>query len=141
LKNINEFSQDQIYQLWKSTEAISSPELSKRKRGFESLIEFDVVRRSPLIAYLLATRIVEPDLTLRAYIVRVLASILKTDLPDNLSTEDVRLTLVNYLSQIDLREILALLQLAEIDPYAEEQIIQLLSACSCAGGHLVNIAY
>ncbi|GAI27626.1 unnamed protein product, partial [marine sediment metagenome] len=63
MKNINEFPQDQIYQLWKSTEAISSPELSKRKRGFESLIEFDVVRRSPLIAYLLATRIVEPDLT------------------------------------------------------------------------------
>jgi hypothetical protein len=140
LKNINEFSQDQIYQLWESAEAISSPELSERKRGFERLIEFDVVRRSPLIAYLLATRIVEPDITLRAYIVRVLTGIINPDSPDNLSPEDVRLTLVNYLSQIDLREILALLQLAEIDPYTEEQIIHLLSACSCAGGHLINIA-
>jgi hypothetical protein len=139
LKNINEFSLDQIHQLWESAEAISSPELSERKRGLERLIEFDVVRRSPLITYLLATRIVEPDFTLRAYIVRVLAGILKTDSPDNLSTEDVRLTLVNYLSQIDLREILALIQLAEIDPYAEEQIIHLLSVCSCAGGHLINI--
>ena len=140
MENINEFSLDQIHQLWESAEAISSSELSERKRGFERLIEFDVVRRSPLITYLLATRIVEPDFTLRAYIVRVLAGILKTDSPANLSTEDVRLTLVNYLSQIDLREILALIQLAEIDPYAEEQIIHLLSACSCAGGHLINIA-
>ena len=139
MKNINEFSLDQIHQLWESAEAISSPELSERKRGFERLIEFDVVRRSPLVVYLLATRIVEPDLTLRAYIVRVLAGILKTESPDNLSPEDVRLTLVNYLSQIDRREILALLQLAEIDPYAEEQIINLLCACSCAGGHLINI--
>ena len=139
MKNINEFSLDQIHQLWESAEAISSPELSERKRGFERLIEFDVVRRSPLIVYLLATRIVEPDLTLRAYIVRVLAGILKTESPDNLSPEDVRLTLVNYLTQIDRREILALLQLAEIDPYAEEQIINLLCACSCAGGHLINI--
>jgi hypothetical protein len=122
MKNINEFSLDQIHQLWESTEAISSPELSERKRGFNRLIEFDVVRRSPLITYLLATRIVEPDFTLRAYIVRVLAGILKTDSPDNLSTKEVRLTLVNYLSQIDLREILALIQLAEI------------------GGHLINIA-
>ncbi len=140
LRNLNEFSLDQIHQLWESAEAISSPELSERKRGLERLIEFDVVRRSPLIAYLLATRIVEPDLTLRAYIVRVLAGILKTDSPNNLSPDDVRLTLVNYLSQIDLREIMALLQLAEIDPYAEEQIILLLSACSCAGGHLIFIA-
>lgn len=140
MKNINEFSLDQIHQLWESAEAISSPELNERKRGFERLIELDVISRSPLIAYLLATRIVEPDLTLRAYIVRVLAGILKTDSPDNLSPEIVRYTLVNYLSQIDLREILALLQLAEIDPYAEEQIVHLLSTCSCAGEHLINIA-
>ncbi|MFC2055002.1 hypothetical protein ACFLV7_12015 [Chloroflexota bacterium] len=139
MKKIYEFSLDQIHQLWQSAEAISSPELSERKRGFERLIEFDVVRKSQLIVYLLATRIVEPDLTLRAYIVRVLAGILKTESPNNLSPEDVRITLVNYLSQIGKREILALLQLAEIDPYAEEQIINLLCACSCAGGHLINI--
>ena len=56
MKNINEFSLDQIHQLWESAEAISSSELSERKRGFERLIEFDVVRRSPLITYLLSTQ-------------------------------------------------------------------------------------
>jgi hypothetical protein len=133
-------SSDQVLLIWRFTQALTSPELFERKDGFQRLIELNIINKSPLITYILATRINEVDITLRAYIVNVLANILEQNIRGDENIELTKLTLVDYLSQIGKREIHALIQLVEVDPFANENIVKIMCSSSCAGDYLNKIA-
>jgi len=134
------FSFDQVLLVWRHAQALISPELFERKDGFQRLIELNIINKSPLITYLLATRIKEVDITLRAYIVNVLANILESKIQRDEAIEVTKHTLVEYLSQIGKREIHALIQLVEVDPFTNENIVRIMCSSSCAGDYLNDIA-
>lgn len=134
-------SSDQLFLIWKYAQALTSPKLSDRKDGFQRLIELNIINKSPLIVYLLATRIKEIDITLRAYIIKVLANILELKIPSDVSFSLTQHTLAAYLSQIGKGEIHALIQLVDVDPSSEENIVRILCSCSCAGEYLNEVVF
>ena len=128
-----------INQIWAAAELLISPDLNDRKRGFQSLIELDAVKQNPVIVYLLASKLSEPDFSLRSFIVGVLAGLLDESTLTSDRMQYSRQILVKYLSKISTEELISLLELAEIDPPSMGHVVQLLSSCASAGDQLSKI--
>lgn len=126
-------------EVWAAAEKLISPEILLRWEGLEGLLELKAPRYSPLILYLLCTRIVEPDIDLRARIIEALGDVTQPDNNGNPAPGNVRLILINYLSRIRTRQIYALLQVLVVYPSLEEHVSRLINVCSYANNHLVEI--
>jgi hypothetical protein len=125
--------------IYEAAEAMIASEQAVRRSGLERLIELQVGRVSPLVGYLLATRLMEPDLELRVQIVKALAGILEVDDQGQLPATAVYTSVVHYLAGMRTRTIFALLQAAAFDSSIEPMVAKLLSHCSFAGTHLAEI--
>jgi len=129
--------------IWEALESLASPELMSRITGLKHIIKLDAARQHPLVVYFLMTRITEPDIELRTRIVKLLGSLLGSDVRSSkkavASLETVKKTLTNSLAGMRTRQIFALLQVIEFDKSAEEAVACLLGYCSFAGGHLAQI--
>jgi len=126
-------------EVWGAAEKLIIPELHLRWEGLEGLLELNAPRFSPLILYLLCTRIVEPDIDLRARIIEALGDVTQPDKNGKPAPENVRLILINYLSRIRTRQIYAFLQVLVVYPSLEEHVARLINICSFANNHLVDI--
>lgn len=126
-------------EVWGAAEKLISPELHLRWEGLEGLLESNAPRFSPLILYLLCTRIVEPDIDLRARIIEALGDVTQPDKNGNPAPGIVRLILINNLSRIRTRQIYALLQVLIDYPALEKHVSRLINVCSYANNHLVEI--
>ena len=124
--------------IWEATEALTSSDLLNRIMGLKRLVESSAVQEYSLVAYVLATRIVEPDIELRARIVSALAEVVSID-QSTLRNSGVYKTITSYLAGLRTRQIFALLQVVEFDRSKEESTAELLSYCSFAGEHLGQI--
>lgn len=124
--------------LWQAAEALTAPDLDTRRGGLGHIVEYAVASDSPLIAYILATRIIEPDIELRTRIVKILGGA-STALQEQSIKEPAFSNLPAYLAQMRTRQIFSLLEVVEYDPSAEEAVTALLSLCSFAGVHLGEI--
>ena len=125
--------------VWGAAEALAAPETHLRHQGLDRLMEIGAPRLSPLIAYLLATRLTDPDLKMRTRIVYVLGELLMPDVRGSAAPEPVRHYLAAVLSQMRIRSIFGLLEVAVHDPKAERAIARLLNTCPNAGRHLADI--
>lgn len=122
--------------VWSAAEDLTSPEAATRRAGLERLVEMGAPRLSPLIAYLLATRLTDPDLNLRTSVVQVLSDVLAPNEQGHNSPEAVSRILRAYLSQIRLRPIYALLEVVEVDGNLDRPVARLLNCCPYGGTHL-----
>ena len=125
--------------IWEAAESLTSTDTMKRVNGLERLVEFDAIRQLPLVAYLLATRLEEPDIELRTRIVRYLGSLINSDNFESNPAGRVKETLMVTLSNMRTRQIFGLLQVTVYDKTAEADVMDLLSCCSYAGSHLSEI--
>lgn len=125
--------------VWSAAEALTFPDVSTRRAGLERLAKLNAVRLSPLVAYLVATRLSDPDIELRTRVVQVVAEVLAPDNQGQAAPEPVLQQLKGYLSQMRTRQLFALLQVADFDPSSEPYIAALLNACPYAGHNLANI--
>jgi hypothetical protein len=125
--------------MWLVAEALISPDLGTRRDGFQRLLLLEALSSRPLLAYLLATRITEPDLNLRVDIVRGLGSLLLPAPDGKPVAEEVRRTLTYHLNRMRMRQVFSLLQVWAVTPEAGRQVACLLDACPYAGTYLVNI--
>lgn len=128
-----------LAEIWEAAESLISPDVMIRMSGVERLETYDAVRQLPLIAYLLTTRLTEPDIVLRTRIVKALGCAAGASMSGREPDSSVQKTLIFHLSQIRTREIFALLQVAEYDKATEPCIETLFACCSFAGGHLSQI--
>jgi hypothetical protein len=124
---------------WGAAEYLISPKLQLRWKGLESLIELNAHRYSPLILYLLCTRIGDPDIDLRARVVETLANVIQPDQNGKSAPDNVRVTFLDYFSRIRTRQIYGLLQVLVVYPALEESISRLINACSYANNQLIEI--
>ncbi|MFM8321165.1 MAG: hypothetical protein ACKOC5_09650 [Chloroflexota bacterium] len=122
-------------EIWAAAEALSSPELQTRWVGVRRLIELGAHRTHPLVAYLLATRIMENDMALRARVIEAAADALTAG-----ANPAVFASLTHFLGGMRTRPIYALLQAPIFDTNTEPLVATLLSYCSYAGDHLGEIA-
>ena len=125
--------------LWFAVEKLSSPDPDVRREGVSEIAEFHAARLSPLVAYLVFTRISDPDLEIRKSVVKTLSGILGPDQNGLPAPDEVRINLYTHLSQMDVSYILDLLELAAYSPESESEIKILLKACTHAGDHLADI--
>jgi hypothetical protein len=125
--------------IYDAAEAMISADRMVRWSGVERLIELQAGRVSPLVGYLLATRLEEPDLELRAMVVKALARILDKDDQGHLPKTAVYQSVVGFMSRIRTRTVFSILQAVDFDPSIEPMAVKLLSNCSFAGTHLADI--
>jgi hypothetical protein len=128
--------------VWGACEDLVSPEVTARCRGLDRLLELGAPRLSPLVAYLLATRLAEPDVSLRKRIVHALGVILSPDERGLSAPEGVRRTVGAVLNQMRTASIYGLLEVACSDlevEYLRLDIARLLNNCPYAGQYLAEI--
>jgi hypothetical protein len=125
--------------VWSAAEELTSPNLALRQAALERLAALNAIRLSPLIAYLTATRILEPDLSLRKRVVQLIGNVMAPDENRRPAPDIVIRHLSAYLSQMRTRPIISLLQVGEQDPGLEAAAARLFNACPTAGSHLVDI--
>jgi HEAT repeat protein len=125
--------------VWGALESLTSPDISLRHSGLDTLIQLDAARLSPLVAYTLATRLDDQDIELRARIVGVLAGVLVPDVNGWIAPESLRLHLKQWLAAMRTRQVFALLQVFCHDSSLGAGVATLLNACSYAGNHLADI--
>jgi hypothetical protein len=126
--------------LWSAAEELTSPELDIRRAALERLAAMNAPRLSPLVAYLVASRILETDLSLRKRVVQVLSEILAPDKNGQPAPETVLRHLSAYLAQMRRRSMVALLQVAALDPGLAAMASRLFNVCPYGGSQLAEIA-
>lgn len=125
--------------VWSALEDLTKADPEVRINALEQLIELDAPRFSPVVSYILVTKITESTLELRARIIEVLGKVLAPDENGFPVPEDVRSSLHLYLSGFRTRQIYALLQVSAENNFLEEHVSRLLNACPFAGNHLIDI--
>jgi hypothetical protein len=126
-------------EVWRATEGLSSPDLMVRRESLDRLIILDAARLSPLVAYVVATRIVEPDLELRHRVVEVLGKIFLPNETGKLTPPEVRIQLSAYFMLVEHHGVLRLLEVADAFPDSESQVAAILNVCSQSGAILAEV--
>ena len=125
--------------VWGALEDLTREDVSVRKSALEELIELDAARFSPVVSYILVTRVMEPIIELRANIIETLGLVLLPDKKGFPAPEEARSSLYLYLSSFRTRQIFAMLQASAEYEYVEDHVARLLNACRFAGNHLIEI--
>ncbi|MEA3349206.1 MAG: hypothetical protein U9Q82_01140 [Chloroflexota bacterium] len=124
--------------LWQALEQIASPETSQRYQGLDILLELEVPTRSPLVAYVLATRLTDPDINFRASVIKTLGKIIAPASGEPISLP-ARRYLKGYHSIVGRGTVLATLEVAEIDASVESYIAALYRLWPHTGAILAAI--
>lgn len=125
--------------VWSAAENLSSPISSIRHSSLDQLLQINAPRLSPLVAYLLCTRIIDPDPAFRARVVESLAGVLRPDENGDPAPPEVRDHLMIELSRMRQRHIFAILQVAVGHNEMENHVAILLNANPYSGSHLADI--
>jgi hypothetical protein len=133
------FAVEQSVEFLKATQDLIHPELEIRRSGFDMLTASGAATNSPLLAYLLVSRLAEPDGSLRARIVRELSSLLDLPFNGNRAVNEVIYFLKSNLAQLRHNQIIALLDLVKFDEENYPYVSKVISQCSHAGDHLSEI--
>ena len=119
--------------IWQVAEKISSPDVKARRKALKDLKKTQAARVSPLIAYLLATRILDPDIEFRAQVIEYVASLMVPD-PDGRHAEDeVRSQIFSTMSSLDVSGLMALVEAAVWDDNLVPQVSTLVNYVPSAG--------
>lgn len=125
--------------VWKATESLTSPDSVTRQRGIDALLELGAQRVSPLVAYMIATRLNDPDIYIRRRVAFILADLITTGSNDKQTPDEVRNIVTNYLHNMREATVLDLIEVAVADQYAEKPIFHLFNACPYVGKYLGDI--
>jgi hypothetical protein len=125
--------------VWQASECLTSPDPSTRQRGIDALLELGAQRVSPLVAYLVATCLSDPDIYLRRRVTIIVADLLTPDLNNKQNPEEVRKVVVNYLHNMNEATVFGLLDVAVADPQVERSIYHIFNTCPYVGKYLGDI--
>lgn len=126
--------------VWMAAEQLGSQDVNQRHQAMDELLRTDAPRVSPLIGYLLSTRLLDPDLRLRMRIVESLANVMRRDSEGKYAVDAVRSHIIAGLSYLGEPGVFALLELAVKDQTLLPHISKLLNFMPRAGDTLKNFA-
>ncbi|MFC1936393.1 hypothetical protein ACFLYP_01865 [Chloroflexota bacterium] len=125
--------------VWNAAQELVSPQLDNRQKALEDLVSLEAVRLSPLVAYLVASRLEEPDISLRAKITATLADVLGPDGLGRPAPEQVRSYLIAFLGHIRQSAVEAVLEVVLEDSELRGRISRLFNFSPGVGRHLAKI--
>ena len=126
-------------EVWLAAEKLVSPRAVEREEALDFLVEKGVPAKSPLIAYLLATRISDPDLEVRCHMVKALGDALTGEHQREQLSDNVLKQLQGFLAHLNKEQIIDLLEVSGQYLSAEESLIEIFKLCSYAGNVLSGI--
>ncbi len=126
--------------VWNAAENLAGAEARQRLQALEILVKCGAVRLSPLIVYLVFTRITDPDLEVRKRVIQALHDVLVPDETGKHAPDLVRQHLSAQFIRMRTREIYALLQVLADDPGMLAVVARLLFGNPYAGNHLAELA-
>ncbi len=124
--------------VWRALEGLASPDAQERNRSLDELISLDAPRLSPLVAYMLATRLVDPNIKFRARVIETLGDIISSSNGDKMPIE-VRRHLKAHCTVVGRGTVLAMLEVAEVASSVESQIAAIFNLCSHSGAILTEL--
>lgn len=125
--------------VWGGCEDLVSSDTALRSRGLEKLLALGAPRLSPLVAYLLATRLNDPYLSLRKKVVYAVGDLFTFDEHGLAAPESVRRAISTVLAQMRMPGIQGILEVADDDPATQLRIARLLNACPYAGQFMAEM--
>ncbi len=125
--------------VWQAIEGLAAPEPPRRYESLERLISLKAARVSPLAAYMLATRLIDPDITFRIRVIQALGEMVAARGEDK-PTEEVRRYLRARCMVMGRGTVLAVLEAVIADDSIEPHATALFTLCSHAGNILVDLA-
>ena len=127
-------------EVWNAAEALCGLDARQRSQALARLEEMGAARLSPLVGYLVLTRLSDSDIKVRCQAVRMAGDLLSLDSHGLATPEPVQRLLVSTISQMRTRGVFHLLEVANEEPESIPQVTRLLNACPYAGRHLADIA-
>lgn len=122
--------------VWNAAEQLTSPEAINRQRGIDTLLEMGAQKVSPLVAYLIATCLNDPDLYLRRRVVFILADLITTDANGRQVPDEVRATVISTVHSMREDMAYGLLEVSLVDSLADQALYHIFNACPYAGKYL-----
>jgi hypothetical protein len=122
-------------------ENLIAPDPDLRENALEELESLEGFKEQPLMVYLLATRLLDPDLEIRFHAVQILGKLLDFDPPAGGLPDKSLKTLTEFTTQLEKEQLIKLLEVSVGYLAAEESIVNILKLCSYAGkalGGIVN---
>lgn len=126
-------------EVWGAMEDLIDPKPSRRHAALDRLLRLNAPRLSSLVAYLLATRITDPDLTVRVRIIRVIGDIYTPDDRGHSVSDSVKSALSSYLAQIDSGAVFCIIEASNFDPSIFSHVSRIINYCPNAAIHLGDI--
>ena len=126
-------------EVWGAMEDLIAPKSSLRLAAIERLAHLGAPRLSGLVAYLLATRLTDPDLTVRVRIIRGLVDVFSPDVRGQLASDAAKSVLSAYLADLGPWGVSCLVEASIFEPATISHVARLLNYCPDAASHLVDI--
>ena len=131
----------QASRIWLILEDLIASDPDLRGSALEELGALQGFQEQPLTVYLLATRLLDPDLEIRFHAARLLGAWVNFEAPSEVLPEKSLRTLIGFTTQLDQSQLVKLLEVSVEYLAAEEAIGNILKLCSYAGkalGGIVN---
>lgn len=125
---------------WQAAEKLLSSDVKVRHSGMDELLASEAARVSPLLAYLIVTRLFDPDEGLRIRVVKALANILRRDANGHFAPEEVRARIISGLSQLGDQGLLSLLKVGVDHEELHGHIAKLINFAPHTGRFLKDLA-
>jgi len=139
IKELKLLSPRRRAELHRALEDLVTSDVDLQAQALDRLSKMDAHRRSPLAVAFLGCRIIEPNISIRAEIVCLLAAALKVNEGAERSPPKVLENLHNVLCQMGAREVQCLLELIAQDNSLLDPVCAIHDQCSASGEILVDM--
>jgi len=138
-KKQKEISLQRDKHLWDAAEGLLSPDSSIRDSSIDHIQKVGGFSQSPLVAYLLISRICEPDLEIRFHLIQLLGKLIDFGSQGPTFSDQAIIFAKEALDQMGKDQLIRILEVAEGYLTAEGAIGNLLKLSSYAGVGLSGI--
>lgn len=125
---------------WHAAEKLLCSDVEVRHSGMDDLLSSQAARVSPLLAYLVVTRLFDPDEGMRIRVVEALANILRRDANGQFAPEEVRAQIISGLSQLGDQGLHSLIEVGVAHEKLLGHIAKLINFAPHTGRYLKELA-
>ncbi len=127
------------HRIWEAVEGLTTPDPDVRDQALEALINIEGYNKSPLVAYLLATRISDPNIEVRFHIIQCLGRLLDFDTEGLHFSDQALIHFQEFITHLNKDQLIRLLEVANQYLSAEKALVNILKLSSYAGTGLSGI--
>lgn len=126
--------------VWQAAENLAAGDVELRRKSLDELLKSGAHRVSPLVAYLFATRLFDPNMEIRTKIVAALANLMRRNEDGTYAADGVRSQVTSALSYFDERGLVAIIEVGINQSDRMPDVEKLVKYSPHAGKFLKKVA-